>query len=407
MEPKRAALSNTPDLATEARVRASGLVDSLLEARTRRLRSTIHFGEFCQGLIGLGVPLSRSSLSISQLHPQLRARTMVWLVESGGAMEIGREHGIESTSTYLDSPIRRVHEGAETIRRRIADPDCPMDFPILAELKAEGFSDYFICCLNFSVGRNVIGFATKRPDGFTDRELALIQAALPAFAAVMEMNHLRRTASTLLETYLGPRTGAQVLAGAVKRGDGEVINAVLWYCDLRNFTELSETLPIDEVIGLLNDYFATMAEPVKAAGGEILKFIGDAMLAIFPLAGLTADGRCAACIDALDVATAALAGMDQLNERRRAAGQTTLRCGIALARGDVMYGNIGAQERLDFTVIGPAVNLATRLEDLTKDCDPPIIFDQQVAASAGRSTRELGRFKLKGIAEEQTAYTLA
>lgn len=407
MEPKRAAHSSGPDLATEARVRASGLVDSLLSARTRQLRSTILFGEFCRGLIGLGLPLSRSMLSIGQLHPQIRARTMVWQAEAGGAMEIDRAHGIEATDTYLASPLRLIHEGEETIRRRIADDDCPIDFPILAELKAEGISDYFACCLNFSVGRNVITFSTKRPDGFTDRELALVQATLPAFAAVMEMNHLRRTARTLLDTYLGPRTGDRVLAGAVKRGDGEMINAVLWYCDLRNFTELSETLPIDEVIGLLNDYFETMAAPVKAAGGEILKFIGDAMLAIFPLAGLTADGRCGACIDALNVASEALAGMTALNARRREAGKPPLRCGIALARGDVMYGNIGALERLDFTVIGPAVNLATRLEDLTRECDPPIIFDRQVAANAARPVRELGRFKLKGIAEEQPAFTLA
>jgi adenylate cyclase len=225
----------------------------------------------------------------------------------------------------------------------------------------------------------------------------------------MEMAHLRRTARTLLETYLGPTSGERVLSGAVKRGDGEVINAVLWYCDLRNFTQLSETLPLEEVIALLNDYFEAMARPVKAVGGEILKFMGDAMLVIFPLAGLNADGACSACCTGLAVAERALDGIAALNAERTAAGKVPLRCGVALARGDVMYGNIGDVERLDFTVIGPAVNLAIRLEDLTRDLalDPPVVFSAALAANCNRRSRPLGRFKLKGIAEEQEAFTLA
>ncbi|MDH3474264.1 MAG: adenylate/guanylate cyclase domain-containing protein, partial [Rhodospirillales bacterium] len=282
--------------------------------------------------------------------------------------------------------------------------------PILHDLKAEGWSDYYMTALPFSVSTaNAIGFSTGRPGGFSDLDIATVEASLPAFGAVMEMAHLRRTARTLLQTYLGAEPGERVLAGAIKRGDGEVIDAVLWYCDLRDFTPLSESLPLGEVIALLNDYFETMARPVKARGGQILKFIGDAMLAVFPLGGHNAAGACTACIAALETAEQALAGLAELNRPRLAAGKPALRAGVALARGEVMYGNIGDPERLDFTVIGPAVNLATRLEDLTRDLklDPPIVYTARVAEDSQRPSRSLGRFPLKGIGEPQEAFTLA
>lgn len=398
------------ELRAEARARVAPLIDRLLWERTKIKRSTLLFGDFCHGLQQLGLPLGRASLHMRQIHPLLLARSMLWLADSGGAMEIGREHGTETSPMYLDSPLRRIHEGSPPIRRRLEDPDCPMDFPILHELAAEGRSDYYICALLFSSGQiNAISFSTNRRGGFSELDIAMIQAALPALGAVMEMNYLRRTSSTLLQTYLGAKTGKRVLDGAIKRGDGEVIEAVLWYCDLRDFTPLSESLPVEEVIDLLNDYFETIAEPVKAASGEILKFIGDAMLAIFPLGGPGPNQSCGACWSALQVSEQALAGMAELNRKRVAAGKVALNCGVALARGRVMYGNIGDNERLDFTVIGPAVNQATRLEDLTRDLklDPPIVFSAELAEHCGRPTRSLGRFKLKGIAEAQEAFTLA
>ncbi len=398
------------DLKAEARARVTPLIDRLLWERTKIKRGTLLFADFCQGLAALGVPLERATLHTRQIHPQLVARSLLWLADAGGAVETGREHSIEAADFYLRSPIRRIYDGAGPIRRRIEDPDSPLDFPILDDLKADGWSDYYMCALPFSTGLiNAIGFATRKPGGFGALHLAMIAAILPAIGAIMEMNYLRRTGETLLATYLGPETGQRVLDGAVKRGDGEVIDAALWYCDLRDFTPLSETLPLDEVIGVLNDYFETVAGPVKARGGEILKFIGDAMLAIFPLAGLRQDGACKACWTALQAAEEALAGMAAANERRAAAGKAPLRCGVSVARGEVMYGNIGDAERLDFTVIGPAVNLATRLEDLTRDLklDPPIVLSARVAANCGRKSRSLGHHKLKGIAETQEAFTLA
>jgi adenylate cyclase len=400
-----------PVLVAEARARVAPVVDWLLAERIGLAHSPELFGRFCERFAQTGVPLDRATIHMPQLHPQLRARSMLWQKDSGKVTETNRQHGIEVTGDYLKSPVRRIFDGGPMIRRHIEAPDCPHDFPIIEEIAAEGCTDYTIWPLPFSSGGpvNAISFATKRPGGFDPGDLAAIEAVLPAFGAVMEMAHMRRTARTLLETYLGPNSGERVLSGKIKRGDGEVIDAVLWYCDLRHFTELSETLPLDEVIGLLNDYFEAVAAPVKALGGEILKFMGDAMLAIFPLAGRTAEGACTACCTGLAAARQALDGIATLNAARTATGKIPLRCGVALARGNVMYGNIGDVERLDFTVIGPAVNLATRLEDLTRDLglDPPVVFSDQIAANCDSKSRSLGRFKLKGIADEQEAFTLA
>ena len=391
------------------RLAVAPLVDQLLALRTRKLRSTVLFTQYCQGLRQVGVPLERATLHVPQLHPQLLARSFLWNSESGGALETGRRHGVQSSKFYLDSPVRRIYEGAGQIRRRVAAADCPLDFPILEDIKAKGLTDYYVTSLAFSTGDrpNAVSFATGRESGFSERDLAIIEAALPAFGAILEVRHQRETARSLMTTYIGPNAGERVLNGAIRRGEGEVINATLWYCDLRGFTVLSERLPSDEMVALLNDYFEVMAQPVKGRGGEILKFIGDAMLAVFPIAGGAEGAPCQACGKALLAAQEALDGIAAFNDMRLAEAKPPIRAGVALSRGDVVYGNIGDAERLDFTVIGPAVNLATRLEGLTRDLEPPIVFTRDVAEASGRSTRHIGAFPLKGIAEPQDAFTLA
>jgi adenylate cyclase len=331
---------------------------------------------------------------------------MQWETESGGAVEIGRRHGIEATDYFLQSPVRLVFEGEPTVRRRLEAPDCPMDFPVLRDLAAAGYRDYLMHPLPFSRGQmKAIGIATRRPGGFGAFDLALFEAVLPAFAAVLELGHLHRTARSLLDTYVGPNTGERILSGSIRRGDGQVISAVLWYCDLRGFTELSERLPLDQVIQLLNDYYDHVAEPVERHRGEILKFIGDALLAIFPIESKD-QAPCRACEDALAAAQDALAGLGAMNQARQEAGQSPLHFGIALHRGEVMYGNVGAADRLDFTVIGPAVNLVTRMEALARTLDPPLVLSPAFAAASGRASRSLGHHAFKGIAEEQEVMTL-
>ena len=389
-----------------SKTRRRAIVDWLLEERLLATRPTLIFDQFCRRLVEAGLPLDRATFHSPQLHPQIRTTGIFWHREAGGAQEIDGEHGIEVSPLYMSSPIRRIYEGSAAIHCRIEPGEGKRAFPILEDLRSQGYRDYTIRPVPFSTGRiNAISFATKDPAGFSAADIELIDDVLPALGAVLELRHLLRTARGLLDAYVGPRTGRKILNGTIKRGDGEEINAVLWYCDLRNFTRLSEQLPKEELIALLNAYFEQMARPIEARGGEILKFIGDAILAIFPITdGMSPKQACCAAIDA---ALEALEGLERLNEGRKAKGETPLRCGIALHKDDIMYGNIGAPGRLDFTVIGPAVNLVTRIEDMTRELDPPIVFSHKVAERCGRPHHSLGRQAFKGIDGDWEVFTLA
>ncbi len=243
-------------------------------------------------------------------------------------------------------------------RRRL-----PANFAIVTELRADGYTDYVVYSVPFADGSfKALSLATRRPERFRGDELALFAAMIPAVAFNLEVQALRRTARTLLDTYVGQQSGGRVLEGQIQRGSGETIRAVIWLCDLRGFTNLSEALPRDALIDLLNCYFGPMCDAVTAAGGEVLKFIGDAMLAIFPVG----EDPARVCVTALDAAERAQAALAEENKRRGDAGLPRIEYGLALHIGDVMYGNIGSDTRLDFTVIGPAVNLTARIESMCR-----------------------------------------
>jgi len=396
------------NLEYEAHRRAAPIRDWLIdEERLRRFRTPLLLDRFARQLVEAGIPLHRASLHIPQLHPLLSARSLVWDAEAGGAVELGHEHSARHLPTYVASPVKPIFEGGPPIRRHLESDGCPQDFPIVADLAARGFTDYTIRPLLFSDRRpNAISLATRRAGGFTDLDIAVLDQALPALATVLELRQLRRTAQDLLSTYVGPNTGDRILSGAIRRGDGEMIHAVLWYCDLRGFTRLAETQPLDTVISLLNAYFDCVAGPVTDRGGEILKFIGDAMLAIFPCENREA-ALCDAAARALDAALAATAAVVELHHSCAAEGKRGLSCGVALHVGDVMYGNIGAGARLDFTVIGPAVNLVSRIEPLCGSLDVPLVVSAQLAGALPGPLRSLGRHALKGIVEPQEIFTPA
>lgn len=400
-------LADDPDLKRLARGNAQPVIDWLTDMGLRRSRITMLHDGFIRQLIGIGIPVDRSTLHLPQLHPQLRAVTVLWEAEAGGAMEIPRVHGIEQTEFFMASPVRLVNEGGPAIRRRLHEADCPIDFPIVKDLHEGGYSDYTARPLPFSNRQiNTITLASKRDGGFSDLDIAAVDACLPVFATVLELRNIYRTARNLLQTYVGPRSGDRVLSGTVKRGDVERINAVLWTCDLRDFTALSDSLPMEEVIELLDDYFEIMAQPIAAHGGEILKFIGDAILAIFPIEERKEGDACRACQDAMKAARAALRQAAEAQAQRRGEGKPEFRCGVALHVGDVMYGNIGAADRLDFTVIGPAVNLVARIEALNRDLAMPLVYSSEFADLWAGDSRSLGFHALKGIAEPQEVFTL-
>ena len=389
-----------------AQRRVAPIVAWLLEERLNIGQSASLVSCLCERLHELGVPVERATIHMPQLHPQIAARSLLWTRGVGEAVESGHLHADATSEIYLQSPVRHIYEGGLKVRCRIADPHCPADYPILDDLRGDGYTDYLMLPMSFSTERvNAISFATKDASGFSDLDVATLEAAIPAFGAVMELNHLRRTARTLLDTYVGRHSGEQIFNGAIQRGDGEEIHSVVWYCDLRGFTALSQSQDLNNVIALLNDYFDCVAKPVEDHGGEILKFIGDAMLAIFPCEA-TEQATCEAADTAIAAAEDALAGIDEINRAREAEGRDMIRVGIAIAVGKVMYGNIGATNRLDFTVIGPAVNLVSRLEPLSTDLERPIVVSEGLARASRRALRPIGRFALKGIADEQAAYTL-
>ncbi len=398
----------TPQLREQGRERAEPVIAWLQVMRLKQTRVMLLFDGFLRQLHSTGIPIDRSTLHVGELHPQLQARTMLWEAQAGGAQEIPRAHGIRESDFFLKSPVKLVFEGAGPVRRRLGQPGCPADFPITQDLVAEGFTDYTARPLPFSTGQiNTLSLATRRAGGFSDLDIAAVEAVLPLFGLLLELRSAYRTSETLVTTYLGARSGQRVLAGTIKRGDVERINAVLWTSDLRDFTRFSEVLPMEEVIVVLDDYFEAMAQAITANGGEILKFMGDAVLAIFPIEERHAGDPCRACHAAMAAARSALANLAKVCEKRCVDGRVELRCGIALHVGDVMYGNIGAAERLDFTVVGPAVNLVTRIEALNRDFDVPLVFSAAYAEHWGGASRSLGFHELKGIAEPQEVFTLA
>jgi len=363
-------------------------------------------GEFvtrlCERIVASGVPIGRATLHMRVLHPQFMGFNYLWQ-EGKPLREFVREHGVELTDAFLQSPVRVIFEGAAALRRRLDQSNQTLDFPILEDLRAEGYTDYVTMGLPDAEGRRaVMSYATRHPGGFSTEHLTSLYDMLPFLSLNIEAMKLRRIGHNLLDVYLGPLSGGRVLNGSIRRGELESINAVLWYCDLRGFTSMSDTLPSDEIIDTLNGYFEAMGEPVIARGGEVLKFIGDAMLAIFPLAEAFGGDRLVA---AMESASEALGNLAKLNERREADGKRRLNCGIALHIGEVAYGNIGAPSRLDFTVIGPAVNKVVRIEAQTKRLDRHLLISADLAQRSAYPLISLGFHPLRGIAEPEELYS--
>ena len=391
----------------ELEARARPIVDWLLgEERLLAGRTTFLLDRFARRLIAAELPLDRASMHVKQLHPQLAARSFLWDADAGGATEMGFRHSSRDEKAFVTSPIRPIFRGEPAIRRRLEGINSPAEYPILNDLAERGFTDYIIMPLAFANGvNNALSLATQRQGGFKDQDLALIDSVLPAFSTLMELQQTRRTARDLLSTYVGLNTGERIFSGTIQRGEGEVIHAVIWYCDLHGFTALSETEPLDKVITLLNDYFERMAAPVAAHGGEILKFVGDAVLAIF-----TCDpndpSACQIIDRAVTAAQEAAAGIAALNLERKSEGAVALDCGIAIHVGEVMYGNVGAADRLDFTVIGPAVNLACRMETLCEPLGSTILVSGDFAQLSERQFVSRGHHDLKGIATPREVFAL-
>ncbi|HSE74768.1 MAG TPA: adenylate/guanylate cyclase domain-containing protein [Dongiaceae bacterium] len=379
-----------------------------LEGPGRRLIETEAFVEALgEQLVELGFPVDRITTGIPMLHPQIASSSVVWEPE-----RLAHERQWQMTSLtrsmYERSPLYVVYRGDGPVRAKVTPEPQPDEYGIIPDLREEGFADYIALPAPFSDGSiKAMTFATRRQGGFTDSDIAALQVLMPHLAYLLEIQTLRRTARVLLDTYVGRISGQRVLQGQIKRGQGEDVRAIIWFSDLRGFTELSDALSNEELIGLLNDYFGALVRAVEEQQGEVLKFIGDAMLAIYPLATASSGRRAAQ--RALASARAAQARIAEINLARGAAGQAVIQWGLALHIGDVHYGNIGGETRLDFTVIGPAVNLAARLQGLSARLgEGCVISDDFAALLRDRSElRDLGAHALKGITEKRQVFGLA
>ncbi|WP_457663071.1 adenylate/guanylate cyclase domain-containing protein [Sinorhizobium medicae] len=378
-------------------VRRRRIIDWLvIETRGERFIDNI-FVELCNRLVEAGVPVARATLHFRIHHPQWLGARILWRKGLSEAQLDTYAYDVEDSIEYLTSPLREFNEGAEEVRGHLDDPAAAgKAYPLYDELRAEGLTDYLIWPLYHTLGkRHAITFASDRPGGFGPDDLIFLKDILPALALVSEIRLKNRFARTLLETYVGPHASEQILAGATTRGSGVTVGAAILICDLRDFTKLSDLWPRDDVIELLNGYFDAMSEPIERHGGEILKFMGDGLLAIFPLSNPCA---CSQLLGAIDEAQAALAVLNEENLRK---GHDALGYGIGVHVGDVMYGNIGSRRRLDFTVIGPAVNIASRLETLTKELKRPVLLSKAFVEKAGCAGQleNLGSYVLRGLDE--------
>jgi adenylate cyclase len=305
-----------PSLA--ARDETHPVIRWLMTGARRRTDPNEFLEAFAQELRAAGVDVSRITTGVPILHPQIFSFSGLWELGRGTTERLYRS-GPEVAPTMANSPIRIAYQGGGPVRCDLTLPPQQDEFAILEDLRREGFTDYIVHSVPFADGSHkALSLATRRPGGFDADEVALFAATIPAVAFNLEVQALRRTARTLLDTYVGQQSGGRVLEGQIQRGSGETIRAVIWLCDLRGFTSLSEKLPRDELIDLLNCYFGPMCDAVAAQGGEILKFIGDAMLAIFPI-GEDAARICAAALRAADGAQAALAEENQRRESAPAA----------------------------------------------------------------------------------------
>jgi adenylate cyclase len=361
---------------------------------------------FCRELSEGGFPLMRAFVAKPTLHPQIASIAYRWARTKPEVEAFTREHDIWQSDQYLRSPMALIYAGEPMIRRRLFGPDLRLDFPILEDLLAEGATDYAIFGLRRGDGRPlaVTSIATDAPGGFSDEQFYGFQSLLPLLSLIVEAIETRLTAKSLLEIYLGADAGRRVMGGLIRRGESVTIAAAIWQCDLRDFTAMSNQLPRDEVLAILNDYFDAVTRPVLAHGGEILKFIGDSVLAIFPMKDdLDRDDKCRV---ALTAAEEALEAMRDVNELRASAGKAPLGVGIGLHAGSVSYGNIGSQTRLDFTVIGPAVNLAARITGLCRPLNQRLLASRAFASPCGSKLVPLGHYPMHGFDQPQEVYGL-
>ena len=363
------------------------ILDWLLDEGRFLVNGDEFTGQLGARLVAAGAPIMRFRLSARVLHPLFAGWTAVW-EKSGVLAQESAPHGLDQRPAFIGSPMAIAQESGKPFRRRLENGLDPSDHQVLHEIRGKGATDYLAVPMQFYRGRGaIVTVACDRPGGFSDDDLTKLESLARAMAPVVEVAYAHHLASSVASAYIGPRSGARVLDGRIRRGDIETMRAAIWFSDLRGWSRLANEMPAAEAVALANDYFELVDAAITDAGGEVLKLIGDAVLAIFPI---ETDEQ-AACQGALNAATDAC----------RTARKTDVRFefGIGLHLGELVYGNVGSPTRLDFTVMGQAVNLAARIEKLSRTVNRPVILSEPFAAACGAPAEDLGAHPVAGWAE--------
>ncbi|TGN87948.1 adenylate/guanylate cyclase domain-containing protein [Bradyrhizobium yuanmingense] len=364
----------------------------------------VGIADFCDRLVAAGLPLWRFGIFIRTLHPEIFGRNFIW--RQGQDVEIGSvDFDVLDTPGFAQSPLRIVFEQSVEVRGRVEDPNSKR-FPIVDDMRAEGVTDYIAVPLPFLDGStHATSWMTRQLGGFSDDDIAAIRAIIAPLARISEIITMRRTAEMLLDTYVGNRAGARILGGQIRRGHNDTMQAAIWLSDLRGFTALSDRLPPETVVQILNHYFDCQVTAIRDHGGEVLKFMGDGLLAVFPIDEYVGDAA-HVCARVLEAARESRASVEALAFPVGEAVER-FRFGVALHVGNILYGNIGGGNRLDFTCIGPAVNLAARLEKITGRLGRTVVASEGFANVCRHDWHQLGEFPIAGFSKAQRVYGLA
>lgn len=396
-------------IAEHHRPEVSGVTDWLIGQGLRRASFEHLLEGFCQRVNAIGVPVWRAFASADTLHPRISGMGCSWRVDRGIQTDV-YIHRLNPPDAYLQSPFKRMLDlGVDELRVRL---EAQVEFPLLEELRAQGATDYLAQRTWFGLDgvsdkTGVISsWTTLRPGGFSEHDLAVLRHLMPRLALALQARLGHDISGNLLDTYVGPEAGRRILDGEIRRGTLDVIRAVIFVADLRGFTAMADRLERDVLVDMLNGYFDCLVPVIVGHGGHVLKFLGDGLLATFPLQNRAPAEVCEA---ALDAASEVLRCVRALGLERAGADKPVMDLDTVLHLGDVFYGNVGSADRLDFTVIGPAVNEASRIEALCGQHDRNLLISETFARAATASADRLisiGRYGLRGVRSAQSIYTL-
>jgi adenylate cyclase len=360
--------------------------------------------ETCERLVAAGLPLWRVGVFVRTLHPDIIGVNFIW--RPGAEVVVGTaNYDMLDSPEYRNSPLAIVFGEGREVRHRIDDPEAKR-FPFLDDMRAEGVTDYIaLPILQIDGSVHASSWTTRQSGGFSDEQLDGLRSLIRPLSRVIEITRMRRTASNLLDIYVGNRAGERIMGGQIRRGHTDTMQAAIWLSDLRGFTALSDRLPAETVVDILNHYFDCQVSAIRTHGGEVLKFMGDGLLAVFPIAEVVGDTE-QVCTDVLEAARESRTKVDAM---QYAIGETIerFRFGVALHVGKVLYGNIGGGNRLDFTCIGPAVNLAARLEKIAGRLHRTVVASAAFAHSCAGAWSDLGEFPIAGFSKAERVYGLA